>query len=151
MPGFPKCLMALLVVSLAFSAAAADVVLTPESALSLPIPTPAPYEQNLQGLASTGAEYLAIWIDRRSTIPPLGFAFGGSPLYVGRLDTLGRMKKPFGTKLVNNVATAALVGLPTGYIKGPRFGTGTATSNYPAPRPGLTGGRTIMAAFGLRF
>ena len=42
-------------------------------------------------------------------------------------------------------------GLPTGYIKGPRFGTGTATSNYPAPRPGLTGGRTIMAAFGLRF
>jgi len=116
MPGFPKCLMALLVVSLAFSAAAADVVLTPESALSLPIPTPAPYEQNLQGLASTGAEYLAIWIDRRSTIPPLGFAFGGSPLYVGRLDTLGRMKKPFGTKLVNNVATAALVGLPTGYI-----------------------------------
>jgi hypothetical protein len=42
-------------------------------------------------------------------------------------------------------------GLPTGYIKGPRFGTGTATSNYPAPRPGLTGGRTIMAALGLRF
>lgn len=42
-------------------------------------------------------------------------------------------------------------GLPTSYIKGPRFGTGTATSNYPAPRPGMTGGRTIMAAFGLRF
>jgi hypothetical protein len=41
--------------------------------------------------------------------------------------------------------------LPTGYIKGPRFGTGTATSHYPAPRPGLTGGRTFMASLGLRF
>ena len=30
-------------------------------------------------------------------------------------------------------------GLPTGYIQGPRFGEGTANSNYPAWRPGLTG------------
>jgi hypothetical protein len=42
-------------------------------------------------------------------------------------------------------------GLPTGYLKGARFGTGTSTANYARPRPGLTGGRTFMAAFGLRF
>ena len=42
-------------------------------------------------------------------------------------------------------------GLPTGYIKGPRFGQGTSTANYPRPRPGLTGGRTFFGAFGFRF
>ena len=35
-------------------------------------------------------------------------------------------------------------GLPTGYIQGPRFGEGTANTNYPAWRPGLTGGRTFL-------
>ena len=42
-------------------------------------------------------------------------------------------------------------GLPTGYLKGARFGQGTSTANYPRPRPGLTGGRTFFGAFGLRF
>ena len=42
-------------------------------------------------------------------------------------------------------------GLPTGYIRGPRFGQGTANTDYPRPRPGLTGGRTILMAAGLRF
>ena len=42
-------------------------------------------------------------------------------------------------------------GLPTGYLKGARFGQGTSTASYPRPRPGLTGGRTFMGAFGFRF
>jgi hypothetical protein len=42
-------------------------------------------------------------------------------------------------------------GLPTGYVKGPRFGQGTSTANYARPRPGLTGGRTYLGAFGFRF
>jgi hypothetical protein len=42
-------------------------------------------------------------------------------------------------------------GLPTGYIKGPRFGQATSTAQYPRPRPGLTGGRTFLGAFGFRF
>jgi len=42
-------------------------------------------------------------------------------------------------------------GLPTGYLKGARFGQGTSTASYPRPRPGLTGGRTYMGAFGFRF
>lgn len=42
-------------------------------------------------------------------------------------------------------------GLPTGFIRGARFGQGTSTANYPRPRPGLTGGRTFLGAFGFRF
>jgi hypothetical protein len=42
-------------------------------------------------------------------------------------------------------------GLPTGFVRGPRFGQGTSTANYPRPRPGMTGGRTFLGAFGLRF
>ena len=42
-------------------------------------------------------------------------------------------------------------GLPTGYVQGARFGQGTSTAHYPRPRPGLTGGRTFLGAFGLRF
>lgn len=50
-------------------------------------------------------------------------------------------------------ATSALDtdGLPTGYVKGARFGQGTSTAHYPAPRPGLTGGRTYLGSFGIRF
>ena len=50
-------------------------------------------------------------------------------------------------------ATSALDanGLPTGYIEGVRNGQGTSTAHYPRPRPGLTGGRTYLGAFGLRF
>ena len=42
-------------------------------------------------------------------------------------------------------------GLPTGFIRGVRFGQGTSTASYPRPRPGMTGGRTFLGAFGLRF
>ena len=42
-------------------------------------------------------------------------------------------------------------GLPTGYIRSATFGQGTATTHYPRPRPGLTGGRTFLAALGVRF
>jgi hypothetical protein len=42
-------------------------------------------------------------------------------------------------------------GLPTGYVQGALFGQGTATTHYPRPRPGLTGGRTFLAALGVRF
>ena len=50
-------------------------------------------------------------------------------------------------------ATSALDAnvLPTGYVKGARFGQGTSTAQYPRPRPGLTGGRTYLGAFGFRF
>jgi hypothetical protein len=42
-------------------------------------------------------------------------------------------------------------GLPTAYVKGARFGTAVTNSNYPAPRPGLDGGRLIDFAVGFRF
>ena len=42
-------------------------------------------------------------------------------------------------------------GLPTGYIEGPRFGQGTANTDYPRPRPGQTGGRMFLMAAGFRF
>jgi hypothetical protein len=42
-------------------------------------------------------------------------------------------------------------GLPTGYLNGARFGTATANGNYPTPRPGLDGGRTLGVAVGFRF
>jgi hypothetical protein len=42
-------------------------------------------------------------------------------------------------------------GLPTGFVRGPRFGEGTATTDYPRPRPGQTGGRTFLMAAGVRF
>lgn len=42
-------------------------------------------------------------------------------------------------------------GLPTGYIQGPRFGQATANTDYPAWRPGQTGGRTYLLSTGIRF
>jgi len=42
-------------------------------------------------------------------------------------------------------------GLPTGYIQGPRFGQATSNTNYPAWRPGQTGGRTYLLSAGIRF
>jgi hypothetical protein len=50
-------------------------------------------------------------------------------------------------------ATSALDanGLPTGYVRGARFGQGTSTAHYPRPRPGMTGGRMFLAALGVRF
>jgi hypothetical protein len=42
-------------------------------------------------------------------------------------------------------------GLPTGFLQGARFGTATSTAHFPRPRPGMTGGRTYLGAFGVRF
>jgi len=42
-------------------------------------------------------------------------------------------------------------GLPLNYVKGPNFGKGLRTTDYPRPRPGLDGGRTFLMAFGVRF
>ena len=42
-------------------------------------------------------------------------------------------------------------GIPTEYIKGPRFGQGTAGTHYPQPYPGQPGGRAFRLAFGVRF
>jgi hypothetical protein len=42
-------------------------------------------------------------------------------------------------------------GLPTGSVPGANFGKATSTAHYPRPRAGLTGGRTYLAAIGIRF
>jgi hypothetical protein len=42
-------------------------------------------------------------------------------------------------------------GLPLGYIKGANFGNPTSTTSFPRPRPGMDGGRTYIAAFGVKF
>ena len=43
------------------------------------------------------------------------------------------------------------LGLPTGFIQGPKFGQATSASNYPLPFQNQTGGRTFRVAFGMRF
>jgi hypothetical protein len=43
------------------------------------------------------------------------------------------------------------MGLPTGYVRGARFGQATRNLDYPTWRPGFDGGRTVLLAFGLRF
>jgi len=43
------------------------------------------------------------------------------------------------------------LGLRTGVIPGPQFGQTTRQADYPAPFGGLTGGRTVRVAFGVRF
>jgi hypothetical protein len=42
-------------------------------------------------------------------------------------------------------------GLPVNYIKGTAFGTASGPASYPRPRPGLDGGRAVLASFGVRF
>ena len=42
-------------------------------------------------------------------------------------------------------------GIPTEYIKGPRYGQGTAGTHYPQAYPGQPGGRAFRMAFGVRF
>ncbi|MDQ3211200.1 MAG: TonB-dependent receptor [Acidobacteriota bacterium] len=42
-------------------------------------------------------------------------------------------------------------GLPLNYIKAATFGTASAPSSFPRPRPGLDGGRTLILAAGVRF
>ena len=42
-------------------------------------------------------------------------------------------------------------GIPTTYVKGPRFGQATSDNQFPQPYPGQNGGRAIRMAFGIRF
>ncbi|MBI2185856.1 MAG: TonB-dependent receptor [Acidobacteria bacterium] len=42
-------------------------------------------------------------------------------------------------------------GLPTGYLRGPRFGQATADNQFPQPFAGQIGGRAFRMAFGVRF
>ncbi len=43
------------------------------------------------------------------------------------------------------------LGLATGYLPGPTFGTATSNNQFPAPLAGVTGGRTLRLAIGVRF
>jgi len=42
-------------------------------------------------------------------------------------------------------------GLPTGYLRGPRFGQATADNQFPQPYAGQIGGRAFRLAVGVRF
>jgi outer membrane receptor protein involved in Fe transport len=55
------------------------------------------------------------------------------------------------TVTVDPASALDAYGLPSGYLRGARFGQGTSTAHYPRPRPGLTGGRTFLGAVGIRF
>jgi hypothetical protein len=97
------------------SAFALDVALGPETPLSPPSVTPAPYEQHLSGVASNGRDFLAIWLDRRSTVAPMPYVYS-VPLYVSRVDRTGRSTNPFGLKLLEAAVSAALVSTSVGYM-----------------------------------
>ena len=43
------------------------------------------------------------------------------------------------------------LGLPTNFVRGPRFGEATSNEHFPTPFPGETGGRAFQIAFGVRF
>jgi hypothetical protein len=103
-------------IALATSASAFDITLGPETPLSPPSISAAPYEQHLAGVASNGREFLALWLDRRSTVPSSPYVYGGVPLYVSRVDRTGRPANPFGLKLKNAADGAALVWTWAGYM-----------------------------------
>lgn len=42
-------------------------------------------------------------------------------------------------------------GIPTGFIRGARFGQATADNHYPQPFLGRNGARAVRLAFGVRF
>jgi hypothetical protein len=42
-------------------------------------------------------------------------------------------------------------GLPTGFVRGPRYGMATSDAHFPQPYAGQTGGRAFRMAFGMRF
>ncbi len=50
-----------------------------------------------------------------------------------------------------NRATLDANGIPTGYTKGPRFGTATNDNQFPQPYLGQNGGRAMRVAMGMRF
>jgi hypothetical protein len=43
------------------------------------------------------------------------------------------------------------LGLATGYLPNATFGTATNNNQFPAPLAGVTGGRTVRLAVGVRF
>jgi len=55
------------------------------------------------------------------------------------------------TVTADNAGPKDASGLPTDYIKSAAFGTASAPSSYPRPRPGMDGGRTFIVAAGIRF
>jgi hypothetical protein len=42
-------------------------------------------------------------------------------------------------------------GIPTGFVRGPRYGTATSDNQFPQPYLGQNGGRAMRLAFGVRF
>lgn len=106
MPRLPGYLIAILLA--ATTASALNVSLTPETPLSPPTVTNAPFEQRLAGLTNNGGDFLAIWFDRRGTIPSQTNTTA-APVYIAKLDTSGKPAKPFGTKLIDSAFTATLV------------------------------------------
>ena len=116
MPRIPGYLIVLALLLAATSATAIDVTLAPEVPVSPPVVTAAPFEQRLAGLTNDGADFLAIWFDRRGSIPSVPNASTAAPLYVTKLDTSGKPAKPFGVKLVDAAVTAALVKTNAGFV-----------------------------------
>jgi carboxypeptidase family protein len=55
------------------------------------------------------------------------------------------------TVRADNASTKDALGLPTDFIRGASYGQATAAGHYPIPFNGLTGGRTVRLAFGVRF
>ena len=101
---------------LLFSFLLATVFLSPETPVSPPAITNAPYDQRIAGIASDGLDFLAIWLDSRSGLPPDYRVTSPSPVYVAKLDANGRSLNPFGTKIIDAAYTAALVRTDAGYV-----------------------------------
>jgi hypothetical protein len=55
------------------------------------------------------------------------------------------------TVRADNASPRDALGLPTEFIRGASYGQATAAGHYPIPFNGLTGGRTVRLAFGVRF
>ncbi len=106
----PRILVLISLVSLSANAA----VFGPEVPLSPPTIAPAPYEQHLVAVASNGRDFLAMWLDRRSSVPAVPNA--PAALYVERLDRAGRPQNLFGLKLRDAAYSASLVWTPAGYV-----------------------------------
>jgi hypothetical protein len=68
-------------------------------------------------------------------------------------NALNNQKQIAWDRTVSPDPTSALDanGIPTGYIKGPRFGQATADNQYPQPYLGQNGGRAFRMALGVRF
>ena len=77
----------------------------------------------------------------------------GLNVFLSALNLLNN-QKPIAwdtTVTADNAGAKDANGLPLSYIKGANFGNPTSTTSYARPRPGMDGGRTFIAAFGIRF